>query len=67
MINKRNVDKENSVLLSKIKLYACCIKLDPRIKLYSTKHAFLPLWLPEQLIRYPLAHTTDTEYEVTCS
>ena len=60
MFNK-NVDKENSVLPSKKKPYACRIKLDPRIKLFSTKqYAFLPFRLPERLIWYPLAHTTGT-------
>ena len=34
---KKNVDKENSVLPSKKKPYACHIKLDPRIKLFYGK------------------------------
>ena len=67
-MSKKNVEKGNSVLPLKKKPYARCIKLDPRIKLFSTKYAFLPLWLPEEgLIWYPLADTNDTEYEVICS
>ena len=66
-MSKKNVEKGNSVLPLKKKPYARCIKLDPRIKLFSTKYAFLPLWLPERLIRYPLANTNDTQYEVKCS
>ena len=42
-MSKKTVDKENSVSLSKKKPYACHIKLDPRIKLFSPKYCpFLP-------------------------
>ena len=47
-MSKKNVEKGNSVLPLKKKPYARRIKLDPRIKLFSTKYAFLPLWLPEE-------------------
>ena len=37
IMSKKTVDKENLVSLSKKKPYACHIKLDPRIKLFSPK------------------------------